>query len=173
MITSKYIKLRGIEPSDVDILFELENDPKTWHLSNTLIPFSRFDIEQYVLNASKDIFSTKQLRLMIDLTNEKKTIGCIDLFDFEPIHRRAGIGLLISSTERNKGYGSEAIELLLKYAKNILKLHQLYCNIEEDNVVSLNIFKKNNFTEIGIKKDWNLKNGKWVNEYILQNIFNE
>jgi diamine N-acetyltransferase len=171
MIVSEKIKLRAVEPSDVDLIFEWENDPKTWHLSNTLVPFSRFDLEQYVLNASKDIFSVKQLRLMIDVLDTNQTIGCIDLFDFEPLHRRAGIGVLIAEKERNKGFASETIDLLMDYASKTLNLHQLYCNIEDDNVVSLNLFKKKKFREIGLKKDWNLRNGKWVSEYTLQYIF--
>jgi diamine N-acetyltransferase len=173
MITSKNIKLRAVEPSDIDLLFEWENNSSIWHLSNTLCPFSRFDLEQYILNTSKDIYSVKQLRLMIDLVESDKTIGSIDLFDFEPLHRRAGIGILINDQERNKGYASEAIGLLLEYASKTLNLHQLYCNIEENNIISLNLFKKKEFTEIGIKKDWNLRNGLWINEYILQYIFND
>lgn len=173
MIASKNIKLRAVEPSDIDLIFEWENDPSIWHLSNTLSPFSRFDLEQYVLNASKDIYSAKQLRLMIELTKNNRTIGSIDLFDFEPMHRRAGIGILINNQERNKGYASEAIELLLDYSSKTLNLHQLFCNIETNNKISLELFKKKNFKEIGIKKDWNLRNGQWVSEHILQYIFSD
>lgn len=173
MMTSENIKLRAVEPTDIDLIFEWENDSSIWHLSNTLIPFSRFDLEQYVLNASKDIYSTKQLRLMIDLKESNQTIGSIDLFDFEPMHHRAGIGILINNKERNKGYASEAIDLILEYSNKTLNLHQLYCNIEEINDISLSLFKKKQFKEIGIKKDWNLRNEKWVNEHILQYIFSE
>ncbi len=173
MIRSKNIKLRAVEPSDIDQIFDWENDPKIWHLSNTLVPFSRFDLEQYVLNASKDIFSAKQIRLMIELIETSQTIGSIDLFDFDPMHRRAGIGILINDRERNKGYASEAISLLMEYASKTLNLHQLYCNIEENNEVSLKLFKKKKFKKIGLKQDWNLKNGEWINEYILQNILND
>ncbi len=172
-MTSKNIKLRAVEPSDVDLIFEWENDPTIWHLSNTLIPFSRFDIEQYVFNASKDIYSAKQLRLMIERLEDKQTIGSIDLFDFEPLHRRAGIGILINNEERNKGYASEAIDLILAYAKKTLNLHQLYCNIESNNEISISLFRKKQFIEIGVKKDWNLKDGHWVNEYIFQYIFSD
>jgi len=172
-MTSKNIKLRAVEPSDIDLIAEWENDPTIWHLSNTLIPFSRFDLEQYVLNASKDIYSAKQVRLMIDLKDNNQTIGSIDLFDFEPMHRRAGIGILINSQHRNKGYASEAIDLILDYSNKTLNIHQLYCNIEETNETSLNLFRKKHFKEIGLKKDWNLRNGKWVNEYFLQYVFSD
>lgn len=171
-MTKENVKLRAVEPQDIDCIFKWENDHTLWHLSNTLIPFSKFDLEQYVMNADKDIYQVKQLRLMIDYSQEgqSKAIGCIDLFDFDPTHKRAGIGILIDDNEQNKGYASIALDLIIDYAFNTLNLHQLYCNIEEDNKKSLSLFKKKHFQEIGVKKDWNLRNGKWINEYILQLI---
>ena len=105
-MTSKNITLRALEPSDVDLLYKWENDTSIWHLSNTLTPFSRFVLEQYLLNSEKDIFTNKQLRLMIDVieaAKKVKTIGSIDLFDFDPKNKRAGIGILIIKEEREKG----------------------------------------------------------------------
>lgn len=169
---NKNLKLRAIEPEDIDVIFKWENDDSLWHLSNTLIPFSRFDLEQYVMNADKDIFQVKQLRLMIeDCTDEKaEPIGCIDLFDFDPIHRRAGIGILIDKDKQRSGNASTALDLLIQYAFNTLNLHQLFCNIEEDNQKSIDLFKKKHFQEIGVKKDWNLRGGEWINELSLQLI---
>ena len=143
-----------------------------WYLSNTLVPFSRFTLEQYILNASQDIFTAKQLRLMIDKKQENsiKTIGTIDLFDFDPANKKAGIGILIESSERKKGNASLAVDLLLEYCFDILRLHQVYCNISSDNEASLNLFKKRNFEVCGLKKDWIRLKNKWVDEYILQLI---
>lgn len=172
MQSKNNISLRAVEPGDIDLLLKWENDPESWHLSNTLIPFSRHDIEQSVLLADKDIFSTKQVRLMIyiEIDNSLQTVGCVDLFDFEPKHKRAGVGILIDKNYRDKGHASIAIDLLKDYAFDTLNLHQLYCNIEEDNEVSLALFKKKKFEISGLKKDWNLKSGKWVDEYHLQLI---
>jgi diamine N-acetyltransferase len=173
MIKSNNIYLRAVEVGDINKIFAWENNIDVWHLSNTLIPFSKFDIEQYVLSAGKDIFAEKQLRLMIDLIATSETIGMIDLFDFDPLHHRAGIGILIDDKKRENGYASEALDLLIQYAKNTLNLHQLYCNIEEGNEISLNLFCKKNFQKIGLKQDWNLRNGKWINEYLLQYILTD
>jgi len=172
---SENIKLRALEPSDVQLLFEWENDLSIWHLSNTIAPFSKFDLEQYILNSDKDIYSSKQMRLMIDkkISNSKfQTIGNIDIFDFDPLNKRAGIGILIIEKERNKGLASEALDLLLKYGFETLNLHQFFCNISKENEVSIKLFKKKNFQIIGIKKDWNYRNGKYSDEYLLQ-LMNE
>lgn len=173
MLQTTTIALRALEPSDIDLLYTWENDSSIWHLSNTLTPFSRFTLEQYVMNSHEDIYTTKQLRLMIDLKeNEKskKTIGAIDLFDFDPTNKRAGIGILIIKEERGKGYSSKAMDIVIKYAFKMLGLHQLYTNVIKDNEVSLELFKKKNFTIIGKKKDWLYRDKKWIDEYLLQLI---
>ncbi|MCD4731440.1 MAG: GNAT family N-acetyltransferase [Bacteroidales bacterium] len=172
MLEGKKLKLRALEPSDIDLLYEWENNEKLWYLSNTITPFSRFTLEQYILNSHQDIYTTKQLRLMIDKknSNQNVTIGSIDLFDFDPSNKRAGIGILISDNERNKGYASEALELLISYCFSTLQLHQIYCNISADNQVSLQLFKKHNFSSVGLKKEWIFVNNKWVDEFILQLI---
>ena len=172
MLSKENIVLRAPEPHDVEFLYQLENDPDFWHLSNTNMPFSRFDLEQYVLLADKDVFKTRQARFIIELSeaNQKKTIGAIDLFDLEPKHQRAGIGIMIIEERRGFGYAGEALDVLIDYSFNHLELHQLYCNVEKDNVKSLKLFKKKGFIVSGEKKEWNKRNNIWEDELFLQLI---
>ncbi len=173
MLKGKNIELRALEPSDVDLLYQWENDEKIWHLSNTVVPFSRFVLDQYVINSTQDIYTNKQLRLMIDKIEKgnKTTIGSIDLFDFDPTNKRAGIGILIIKSEQRKGYASESLKLLLDYCFKTLHLHQVYCNITDMNTASLNLFKNHGFQIIGLKKNWLHIKDKWIDEYILQLIY--
>lgn len=172
MLRGTIINLRALEPQDVEMLFQWENDEANWHLSNTVAPYSKFVLEQYVLSSEQDIYASKQLRLIIEVVKDGANIpiGSIDLFDFEPAHKRAGIGILILQEYRNKGFASESLEMLIDYGFNTLHLHQLYCNITVDNIASIKVFEKQNFKTIGLKKDWLLVKGKWVDEYILQLI---
>ncbi|MGA1977836.1 MAG: GNAT family N-acetyltransferase [Bacteroidales bacterium] len=149
------IRLRAPEPEDLELLYEWENNVSYWIISNTIAPFSKYTLKRFIKNSHKNIYETGQLRLMIDLVAEKKTIGAIDLFDFDPFHKRAGLGILIADeTERRKGYASMALACLIEYCFSTLQLHQLYCNILANNCESIDLFKKLGFTEIGIKKDW-------------------
>ncbi len=59
MLQTYSIELRALEPSDIDILYNWENDQKLWHLSNTVAPFSKFILEQYIMNAEQDIYYSK------------------------------------------------------------------------------------------------------------------
>ncbi len=149
------VTLRAVEPSDADLLFEWENDGNNWQISHTITPFSKRIIEQYVETAHQDIFVNKQLRLMIDKNEDQTTIGTIDLFDFEPFHARAGVGILIhQEEERAKGYASESLALVSKYCKNTLIIKQLYCHISEKNIGSQRLFTKLGFEKSGVLKDW-------------------
>lgn len=172
MIQEKKISLRAPEPEDVDFLFKMENDKSMWHLSNTLTPFSKFDLEQFVMLSDKDIFTTKQSRFIIDKegVSGKLPVGAIDLFNFEPQHKRAGIGIMIIKDEQRKGIANIALDLIIDYGFNILGLHQLYCNIEASNKASFGLFVKKGFETIGLKKEWNFRNSGWVDEQMLQLI---
>ena len=174
MITLKgeNIYLRALEPEDLEFIHTIENDESIWEISNTQTPYSRFLIKQYLEHAHKDIFEVKQLRLVIS-SYDDVAIGMIDLFDFDFKNRRAGVGILIKETgNRLKGFGQEALKLLIDYSFRHLDLHQLYCNISEDNDASIKLFSNQGFKNIGLKKDWNYVNGSYKNEYLYQLINN-
>ena len=163
--------LRAPEPSDIDTIYRWENDTRIWHLGNTFAPYSRFAVEQFVLNTENDIFATRQLRLMIDCHSGRDTtltIGSIDLFEFDPYHKRAGIGILIDEDFRHQGYATEALNLLIEYCFKTLNLHQVYCNIELSNEESIKLFTKTGFTNCGHKKEWMLRDGKWTDILMFQ-----
>lgn len=173
ILRGKNLVLRSPEPADIDFIQKMENDPGIWHFGNTLVPYSRHQIEQYVLSAQHDIYTEKQVRLMIETVStgiERKTIGAIDLFDFDPFHHRAGVGILVIEKEQGKGYGAEALELLIEYGFVALNLHQLFCNISADNPVSIHLFENAGFQRCGIKKEWRLHATGWTDEIIYQLI---
>jgi len=169
-LKGKHIYLRALEPEDLDFVFQIENDEIFWELSPTQTPYSRYVIKQYLENAHKDIYEVKQLRLVIS-NYKDESLGLIDFFDFDFNNKRAGIGIIIKdSKNRGKGYGAEAIELLINYGFNHLNLHQVYCNISEDNEASIKLFKSQKFEKVGLKKDWNFSNKSFKNEYLFQRI---
>lgn len=176
MITlkGKNIYLRALEPNDLEFVYAVENDESVWEVSHTQTPYSRFLIRQYLENANQDIYEAKQLRLAICTFDDDCAIGLIDIFEFDPKNNRAGIGILIKDNEnRSQGFGSEALELLIKYTFVHLNLHQLYANISTENEASLSLFTKFGFQNIGTKKEWNLVNGKYKDETLFQLINNQ
>ena len=165
------IKLRALEPEDLELLYKWENDESFWTISNTFSLFSKYTLKRYLENSHKNIYETGQLRLMIEHMDDKETIGTIDIFDFDPFHKRAGLGILIASEAyRRKGYASMALTALIGYCFNTLQLHQLYCNILSTNCESIDLFKKLGFEQTGQKKEWIKTSDGYLDEYIFQLI---
>ena len=168
------IKLRALEPEDLELLYEWENNSSYWTISNTVTPFSKYTLKRYMENSHKSIYETGQLRLMIEIIPEKKTIGTIDIFDFDPFHKRAGIGILIADeNQRRKGFATMALKCLIQYCFKTLQLHQLYCNILSNNPESIDLFRKQGFIQTGSKKEWVKTTDNYLDELMFQLINDE
>ena len=118
------IHLRALEEEDLIFLYEIENNEDLWEVSNTSTPFSKFILKNYLENSHLDIYEAKQLRLVICKNDSKDPIGFLDFFDFDPYHKRAGIGIMIIQSEQNKGFATESLELAISYAFSYLQLHR-------------------------------------------------
>ena len=175
MLKGVTVRLRAVEPKDLELMYQWENDPSIWKVSGTVSPYSKYTLAEYIKTCEKDIYTNKQLRFVIELlAHTALTIGLIDLFEFDPQHRKAGVGILIGdSTQRRKNYAKEALNLLVDYAFNQLNLHQLYCNVPESNNASLHHFNTAGFREAGILKDWIFSKNVWENVILLQRINDE
>ncbi|MFW5805682.1 MAG: GNAT family N-acetyltransferase [Bacteroidales bacterium] len=164
------IHIRAIEPGDIDFLYACENDPDVWHVSNTHLPFSKHILRRYIEHAQEDIFLAGQVRFIIADNENNSPCGMLDFFDFDPFHRRAGIGIIICKEKRNKGYAKEALSLGINYAFEYLNLHQLFCNISASNNASRHLFESAGFKQCGIKKDWLIRKAGFEDELMYQLI---
>lgn len=165
----KNITLRALEPEDLDFLFSTENNEDYWEVSSMQIPYSKYILQKYIENAHQDIYEAKQYRFVICNT-ENRPVGMIDLFDFNPQHKRVGIGILILPLFQKKHYASEALELLIDYVFTYLDCHQIYANITSDNLKSIALFEKLNFVKTGLKKDWIYSSSSYKDEFLYQLI---
>lgn len=163
------IIIRAAEPIDAELIYKWENDREIWRVSETYMPYSLYQIEQFLLN-NNDLFSTRQIRFIIEKKDDNTNIGCIDLYDFDPIHMRAGIGILLQKDFRKRGYAKESLELLLDYCFNILMLKQVYCLIDELNKDSINLFKNIGFEQCGLRKEWIRTTNGFIDELEFQYI---
>lgn len=169
ILIGSVIRLRALEPEDVDLLYKWENDTRIWKVSNTVAPFSKYILRQFISNQKHDIYETKQLRLIIERIGDSRPVGAIDLFDLDPYNCRAGVGVLIyGDVNEGQGYASEALALLIKYCFMVLNLHQLYCSIAVHNTRSQNLFRSKGFSVIGVRKEWTRTTSAWQDEYMLQ-----
>ena len=164
-------RLRACEPHDIDYIHRQENNPSVWEVSGTVAPYSRYSIENFVAEQQVGIWSTRQLRLMIEAVADGRRVGMADLFEFDAVNLRAGVGILICEpSDRRQGYAAEALGLLCDYAHDVLRLHQLWCGVRADNTASLSLFSRAGFVRTGCRRDWYLTAGGWCDEIEFQKI---
>ena len=107
---------------------------------------------------------------MIDLCATGATVGMLDLYDFDPHHRRAGVGILVDPLYQKNGLATEALELLVGYAFSYLKLHQLFLHIPIGIEASKALFTRCGFTVTGILADWIATKDGYSDVLIMQRI---
>ena len=166
----KQIKLRAIEPEDLDLLYRIENDVELWNVGTSNVPYSRYLLHEYVANAKNDIYTDRQVRMMVE-NSEGKIVGVVDLVSFDPANRRAEVGLIILNSYRRQGYGTADLNQISDYALRILHLHQLYAYVDTNNKPSIQLFKKAGF-QIGAEiKDWLFDGAKYSDSVLFQYVF--
>ena len=152
MLEGKNVRLRAVEPEDLDLMYLIENDAELWSCGHNTVPFSYYTLKQYLSENTNDIFRDRQLRLVIE-TAEGASVGFLDLQHFEPFHLRAEVGVVVLAEQQRRGIATEALQLLKEYAFSFLGLKQLYAYIPDDNRASQALF-----TRCGYKKTATLQN---------------
>lgn len=164
------ITLRALEPTDLDIIYNWENEASMWAVTDTVAPYSRQVLWSYLQQCSTDIYSNRALRLMITNTNTTQPLGMIDFFNFDPLNNRAELGMFIATEYRGQGVGRMALDLLCDYARNHIGMRQLYIYVNTSNVVCLNLFKDYGFEQAGILKAW-VKRGNTYHDVVILQYF--
>ena len=160
--------LRALEPSDSEVLFQLENASSEWWLGATIVPFGRATLEQYA-SGQHDLYRDLQLRLMLE-TADGDVVGAVDLYQFEPRNRRAGIGIAILECHRQRGHAKAGLQLMIEYALGHLGLHQLWAEIPVCNAESIKLFESEGFEQSGRMRDWLWRAPKWEDALLFQRL---
>ncbi|MCC3157693.1 GNAT family N-acetyltransferase [Hymenobacter sp. 15J16-1T3B] len=169
MLRGHSVYLRALEADDLAFLYEIENDPSVWGLaSDTLTPISHYSLERYLVAAAADFYEVRQLRLVICARADDAAVGTVDLFNFEPHHRRAAVGIMVLQNRRRAGYAAEALRLTLQYARRTLHLHQVYCTVAASNRASLRLFRGAGFRRVGVRHQWLSTDEGWEDAVEMQ-----
>lgn len=168
LLTNDIIALRALEPTDLDIMYQWENDTLLWVVSDTIAPYSREALWHYLQDYTGDIYAQRQLRLMITLNEDGTRIGTVDFLNFDPLNNRAELGLFIANEYRGKGYGRQALECLTAYASNHIGIRQLYVYISLDNEPCLNLFESYGYRRVGNLEQWVKRGNNYHDVALLQ-----
>lgn len=160
IIKYRDIVLRAIEEEDLGLLKEMINDPEIENMTGGVsLPVSWKDQREWY-----DHLDKKDIRLMID-TEQHGAIGAVILSDIDYRNASAQIHIKIATSTqlRGKGYGTKAINALIRYAFCQLNLNSIYSCILEYNIASQKAFAKCGFIQDGVLRNRVYKNGRYHN----------
>lgn len=169
MLKSNKIKLRAVEPEDLDLMYLVENDTELWRCGQTTVPFSHYALKQYIAETTNDFFHDRQLRLVIETANGT-SVGFVDLQNYNPQHHRAEVGIVIVPEQQRQGLASEALRLLAGYVSVHLGIHQLYALVPEGNKASVALFEKCGYKKTATLQDWLNSPTGWQSVMVFQKI---
>lgn len=168
LLSDTDVRLRALEPADVDALYAWENLSELWNTSATLAPYSRRNFQKYIETYDADPFGSGELRLMVECGS--RPVGFVDLYGVEVLHRRAYIGILIAPDMQRRGYARRALALLERYCSRHLQLHQLLALVPVYNDVSLSLFASCGYTRVALLPDFIAVNRGFADAALMRKV---
>ncbi|CAH0119221.1 hypothetical protein PAE9249_01720 [Paenibacillus sp. CECT 9249] len=145
------VYLRPIGLDDTELYFRMLFHPETRRLTGTKKHFTKEQIRQYIEGKTHD---SSTVLLLIALCETDEVIGDIALQDIDATNRNANIRIAIDgSGHQGKGYGSEALHLMLDYGFGILNLHRIELNVFDYNGRAKHVYEKLGFKQEGVQRE--------------------
>lgn len=101
------------------------------------------------------------------------TIGCVELFNYDPLNQRAAVGIVVATPLRNLGHGTAMLKELTHFCRNNTSLHQLYADIASLNQPSIRIFQHAGYQLCGTFRQWVIKDGQYFDTHRYQLLLDE
>ncbi len=155
------VYLRALEAADLDRTRKWHNDPS---LYDTLVSPFRY-VSQAAEEAwigTKVAYSQTEIQLAICLKEDMRHIGNIHLTDIDWVSRHGYLGIFIGEPQdRSKGYGRQAVRLMLRHAFTDLGLHRVYLTVLDDNPQAIRVYEKCGFVVEGRLRQHAYKRGQF------------
>lgn len=164
------VKLRALEPSDLDCLYLWENNSDAMRVSLQTVPVSRKQLWDYIESYDGNLFATGQLRLMIVEEESNTSVGTVDLYGASANHLHSEVGIFISPEHRCKGYGLKALNLIAELASRNFALHSLHAIVAVGNTASIQLFTSAGFRTCGKLRSWVRMDSKFADAVIFQRL---
>ncbi len=152
--------LRPVDPADARLCQRWINDAATRSTLASHMPINEIGEKRYV-EAAAD--TNKSVHLMIVLNDGDRPIGITSLREIRWKDRSADFGIMIGEADcRGQGYGTEATELLLKFAFETLNLHRVQLGVLEVNDAGVRAYEKAGFVREGVQREHFFLDGRYV-----------
>ncbi|MEC0184412.1 GNAT family protein [Paenibacillus peoriae] len=169
LLEGSQVYLRPIHVEDTELYYNTLFQQDVRRLTGTQRSFTKDQIARYIEAKGQD---TSSLLLLIALCENDRVIGDIALQDIDTMNRSAGIRIAINEQgDQGKGYGSEALILMLGYGFGICNLHRIELNVFDYNERAIRCYEKVGFQREGVQRDALFYNHEY-HDSILMSMLN-
>lgn len=168
IIYGERVRLRAAEREDVKNFYVWVNDPDVTRYLSLYLPMSTVDEENWFNSMTQRSQSEKTLVIEVRDGNGWKMIGNCGVFDIDPIGRLGEIGIMLGEKDEwDKGYGTEAMSLLVHHCFETLNFNRVYLRVYAENLRAKRAYEKAGFVEEGRLREAVYKNGKYDDVIIM------
>ncbi len=187
MIYSDRIRFRAIDRDDLPTFLNWINDPEVRQGIGIYLPFSMADEEDWFEGMRKHPANEHNLAIEVRLTSEQagkpvmdeseeswKMIGSCGFFNLDGRNRSSEFGITIGDKSYwNKGFGTEAVRLLVQHGFNTLNLNRIYLRVLENNLRAIRAYEKAGFTHEGRQRQAEFRDGKYIDLLVMSILKDE
>lgn len=168
-LESKNLYLRPFEETDETFFMKWYNDKDTRAKIGEVMPLSKFQSEQLIRREGKD-----SVWFAIVRKKDDKVIGETGLLRMFPAWRTTDLTIIIPEKEnQGKGYGTQAINLIMDYAFGYLNYNRISIGVVGFNIYALSFYKKVGFIQEGIQEQGYYYNYKYYDFIMMRILKNE
>ena len=168
MIKGKRIKFAPLKREHIDIFLKWFNDPEITQYLIMYKPLTRDFEEEWFDTIKHQEDSVYFSILLLDQDDHEKIIGNCAIQNINAKNRACSCEITIGEKEyQNKGYGTEAMEMLVEYGFNTLNMNRIELVVYDFNIRAYKSYQKVGFIEEGRKRQARYHNGKYHDEIIM------
>ena len=166
MLEGQLVRLRPLEPTDLERAYTWVNDPEVIRYLALRYPMSRKDEQRWLEEAPTNSFAGG-VRLAIE-TKDGVHIGNLDLHQANAEDRKAGLGIMIGDKDYwSNGYGTDATVTLLRFAFQEMNLNRVWLHVFEFNERAISCYKKCGFQVEGRLRQHRFSQGRYWDTIVM------
>jgi len=175
MYKGKLVNLRRLEDSDVPSFFPHWNNYELRQYLPTPLPSTPNDITEFIQSANESFSKRKGFTFGIEALDNNKLVGIVNLVNVSWISHNAEIGSLaiFNPEDWGKGYGADAMRVLLDMAFAVLNLNNVYLWVAGFNERAIKFYEKIGFVNTGKLREMAYRNGKRYDVIIMDILRSE
>ncbi|MCE7743402.1 MAG: GNAT family N-acetyltransferase [Candidatus Heimdallarchaeota archaeon] len=168
------VLLRSLELSDLDSIMEHWNTYEMRIGMGRYIPKSRADREEWIKKTHEEMKKQESYSFAVVNKETEEFLGVGALKRVDKVNRSASMSIAIYNPEnQGKGFGTDAVECLLKIAFNVLNLHRIQLHVYEFLKSGIHIYKKLGFKHVGVRRKASFIAGRYVDDLIMDILEDE